>query len=110
MHTRKSVAEPAQSKNTPSPQPNVFEWYENRIEEGLAKLYRVDVAQRQKIVEIIRELEDSTMFWGLLGKWGDTTEVAQREKSEPGEHEALMALLARIYIAGTLRGFQAVDL
>jgi hypothetical protein len=94
----------------PTTAPTIFEWYENHIEEGLAKLYRVDVAQREKIVAIIRELDDSTMFWSLMTKWEDATEIAKREKDEPAEHEALMALLARVYIAGTLRGFQAVDL
>lgn len=108
MHTRKSVAEPTQSKNTPPPTPPpVFEWYENRIEEGLSKLYRVDVCQRQKIVEIIREFEDSTMFWSLIAKWDDAYAA---EKVDEAKHQVLMALLARVYIAGTLRECQAVDL
>jgi hypothetical protein len=107
MHTLQGAAKPTPIKNTLRSSPAVFEWYENRVEEGLAKLYHVDVSQRQKIVGVIREMDDSTLFSKLRSHYTDAQEAATDDETR---EDALMALLARIYIAGTLRGCKAVDL
>ena len=98
----KTSATPAQ------PQPKsaaVFEWYDNRVQMGLERLHRDDLAQRQKILNIIEELKDARLFWKLLAKY----HLAVETQGAGAGNDALLALLARIYIAGTERGFAVLD-
>lgn len=101
---RQSVGTPAQPKDNPA-QPFIFEWYENRIERDLQILYRHDLAERQKIVEIIDEMHDSNLFWKLSAAYENAVETT----ADPTvKAQALDAFLARIYIAGSLRGFRVL--
>ena len=101
-NARQSVGTPAQ------PQPKsvvVFEWYDNRVQTALERLHRDDLAQRQKILNIIEELKDARLFWKLLAKY----HLAVETQGAGAGNDALLALLARIYIAGTERGFAVLD-
>ena len=90
------------------PQPKIFEWYQNRIEDGLQAVYQRDRAERQAIVGIIQEMNDSGMFWKLMAAY--TNEIEAAPSDFESNNEALKALLARVYIAGTLRGAAAIAL
>ena len=85
----------------------IFEWYENRIESDLQRLYRAHANERQYVSEIIEELNDSNMFWKLHASY---TNASEGSKKEDDGHDALMALLARVYIAGSLRGHAVMEL
>jgi len=89
------------------PSPKIFEWYQNRIEDGLQAVYQRDCTERQKIAEIIQEMNDSNMFWKLMAAY--TTEIEAVPSDYDRSNDALKALLARIYIAGTLRGAAAIE-
>lgn len=95
-------------KSESSRQPAVFEWYENRIEESLQGVYQHDRADRQKIVEVIEELNDSNMFWKLMAAYTNEAEAAENDPVR--QNDALMAILARLYIAGTMRGAAVIEL
>ena len=101
MQTKSTTTRPAPTE-TPAT-PFIFEWYTNKIQRDLQELYREDVKQRQMIVEVIEEMTDSNLFWRLISSYDD----AVMERGEAGseeKHNLLMALLARVYIAGTCRG------
>ena len=88
----------------------IFEWYDNEVEESLAKLYRVDITQRQRIVEIIGAMRDSNLFWKMMNAYDGALDEAEAKENVPGKRDVLLALLARMYIAGSLTKDLAVDL
>ena len=77
--------------------PAIFEWYENRVEEGLGKLYISDQPKRQIIVGVIRDMKDSALFWKLYSSFQDSYDEA---KDDDAKHDVVMAFMARVYIAG----------
>ena len=85
-----------------------FEWYDNRLHQGLTDVYRHDISGRQKLAEIVQELQDSEAFWKLLVAYEDEVDSAKEDRDR--SFAALLALLARVYAAGSLRGCRVIDL
>ena len=107
MRTLPSAAVPAQPKNTS--QPEVFDWYENKVQQCFQKLHDVDLAGRPAIIETIKEMQNSGLFHKLLVKYTDTADQARKNEDYDRENDAIFALCARCYIAGSLRDCRVID-
>lgn len=81
--------------------PPVFEWFENRLERSLEHVFRQDVPQRTRLLELMRDMQDSNRFEGLASAYQGAVQMAGDDTQ--AKHHALLAFAARIYTAGTVK-------
>lgn len=85
---------------------NMFEWQDNRCEKALRTVWKYDISNRQKLVMVARDLEASETYWRLMAKFTDAFDAA---KGRGDEGNVLLALLARVYAAGTMNGYRTIE-
>jgi hypothetical protein len=81
--------------------PFIFEWCDNQVQKSFQILQANDLSHRHSIIEILEEMHDSRTFRSLMDGYNCAVEEAVEDDTT--KKKALMALLARVYIAGTLR-------
>ncbi len=87
----------------------IFEWADNSVQESLKRLRKGETEYdgKQKIGEIMDEVANSHLFWKMHAQY----ETAHDECKGDGSKEinVLLALLARMYIAGSLLSVPVIE-